>query len=195
VIIGDVDALRASDEELVRRFGAGDAAAFAELYGRYEMRVFRYLQRSVRTRALAQDLFQETWFAVAQDAPRYQPTAPFAAWLFTIARHRLIDCLRGSSRKQLSLDELGEDCGERVLAEEAGSNAPYAAAVAGEELTALVAALEQLPEEQRDAFLLQQEGGLAVEDIAALSGCSFETAKSRLRYARGKLRELLQEHV
>ena len=54
---------------------------------------------------------------------------------------------------------------------------------------------EQLPEEQRDAFLLQMEGDLGVEEIAAITACSFETTKSRLRYARTKLRELLKEHA
>ncbi len=52
-----------------------------------------------------------------------------------------------------------------------------------------------MPAEQREAFLLQVEGDLSVEEIAALTHSSFETAKSRLRYARAKLRELLKEHA
>jgi RNA polymerase sigma-70 factor (ECF subfamily) len=58
---------------------------------------------------------------------------------------------------------------------------------------AFLAAIEQLPAEQRDVFLLQAEAGMDLAEIAATTGVSFETAKSRLRYARKRLRELLQE--
>ena len=60
---------------------------------------------------------------------------------------------------------------------------------------ALTEALRQLPQEQRDAFLLQIEGDLSVEEVAAITRSSFETTKSRLRYARLKLRELLREYA
>jgi len=67
--------------------------------------------------------------------------------------------------------------------------------VARDQAGALLHALEQLPVEQREAFLLQVEGDLSVEEIAAITDSSFETTKSRLRYARTKLRELLKEHA
>jgi RNA polymerase sigma-70 factor (ECF subfamily) len=82
-----------------------------------------------------------------------------------------------------------------AIAEGTSVAGPYAAALASERLGALLGALATLPEEQRQAFLLQQEAELSVEDIAKICGCSFETAKSRLRYARSKLRELLQDHL
>jgi RNA polymerase sigma factor (sigma-70 family) len=72
---------------------------------------------------------------------------------------------------------------------------PLAAALARDRIGALLQALEKLADEQREAFLLQVEGDLRVEEIAAITDCSFETAKSRLRYARAKLRELLKEHA
>jgi RNA polymerase sigma-70 factor (ECF subfamily) len=72
---------------------------------------------------------------------------------------------------------------------------PLAAAVARDEATALNQAVAQLPQEQREAFLLQMEGDLSVEEIAAITNSSFETTKSRLRYARTKLRELLSEYA
>ena len=62
-----------------------------------------------------------------------------------------------------------------------------------EQATALIAAVEQLPAQQREAFLLQAEGDLSVQDIAEATGVNFETAKSRLRYAKASLRQLLQE--
>ena len=62
-----------------------------------------------------------------------------------------------------------------------------------EQAKALLDAIEQLPEDQREAFLLQAEGGMSVEDIAVAIGVTFETAKSRLRYARNKLKTLLAD--
>lgn len=168
------------------RYARGDVAAFEVLYRRHEMRIWRYLRRNLGNRATADELLQEVWFAVARDAGRYQPSARFTTWLFTIAHNRMIDWIR-ATRRQPNLEGLGEeaDCG-------AG---PLAAAVAGDQAAALIQAIEALPPDQRESFLLQVEGGLSVEAIAAITQSSFETTKSRLRYARTKLRESLKEYV
>ncbi len=184
----------ASDEELLRRFASGQASAFEQLYRRHELRVFRYLLRNLRNRAVAEDALQETWFAVAREAARYQPgSARFTTWLFTIAHHRMIDAVRAA---RITVEwEAAEQTMHQALAIADGASAsgPYTATLASEQLDALLRALASLPEEQRQAFLLQQEAELSVEEIATVCGCSFETAKSRLRYARSKLRELLQD--
>jgi len=184
-----------SDEALMGRYARGDAAAFELLYRRHEMRIWRYLERNVGSRATADELMQEVWFAVARDAPRYRASAKFTTWLFTIAHHRMIDAMR-ASRPQVSLEAVGYEAGpviEQLTADP--SAGPLAAAVAQDQAGALLQALAQLPEEQRDAFLMQVEGELSVEEIAAITHSSFETAKSRLRYARMKLRELLKEYA
>lgn len=183
-----------SDVELLRRFAAGEATAFEQLYQRYELSVFRYLLRNLRNRNLAEEALQETWFAVARDAARYRSgSARFTTWLFTIAHHRMIDSLR-ATRGTIEWEAVEQGAEHAIaIAEYTSIAEPYAAAVADQQLSALMRALEKLPEEQRQAFLLQQEAELTVEDIAAICGCSFETAKSRLRYARTKLRELLQD--
>jgi RNA polymerase sigma factor (sigma-70 family) len=185
----------ASDENLMAQYSGGHAAAFETLYRRHELRVWRYLKRNVRNPATADELMQEVWFAVARDASRYQPTARFTTWLFTIAHHRMIDALR-AQRPVSSLDALGHESPvlRDVLTAEPGAG-PLAAAVARDEAAALHRALDELPQEQREAFLLQAEGDLGVQEIAQITGTSFETAKSRLRYARAKLRELLKEHA
>jgi RNA polymerase sigma-70 factor (ECF subfamily) len=184
-----------SDERLLQRFAEGDAAAFEILYRRHERRTWRYLERNVRNRATADELMQEVWFAVARDASRYKPTARFTTWLFTIAHNRMIDSLR-FSRRQTSLDAIGFEDGEVIeqLTAEPGAS-PLAATVAQNQAGAVAKALECLPSEQREAFLLQVEGDLPVEEISAITGAAFETTKSRLRYARTKLRELLKEHA
>ena len=176
------------------RYARGDAAAFTLLYRRHEMRVWRYLERNVANRETANELMQEVWFAVARDASRYEPTARFTTWLFTIAHHRMIDSIR-ASRPQVSLETLGYEAApviEQLTSEP--SAGPLAAVEARDLATALRRALAQLPGEQREAFLLQAEGDLSVEEIAAVTKSSFETTKSRLRYARTKLRELLSEN-
>lgn len=177
------------------RYAAGDASAFDALYQRHELKVWRFIQRSVRNQATADELMQDVWFAVARQADRYQPTARFTTWLFTLAHHRLIDNHR-AARPTLSFDN---DAGREVqpleqLADDA-QREPYQQVLADSSARALLAAVEQLPTEQRVAFLLQAEGEQSVEEIAATTGVSFETAKSRLRYARTKLKELLREHA
>ena len=88
-----------SDEALIGHYARGNAAAFKVLYRRHELRIWRYLERNVGNRATADELMQEVWFAVARDAERYQPTARFTTWLFTIARNRMIDSNRLSRRQ------------------------------------------------------------------------------------------------
>jgi RNA polymerase sigma factor (sigma-70 family) len=182
-----------SDETLMRRYARGDGPAFAVLYRRHETRVWRYLERNLGNRATAEELMQEVWFAVAREAGRYQPTARFTTWLFTIARNRMIDAVR-IGRRQVSLDALGYDAAPVIQQLTAPSaTGPLAATLSGEAGAALAQAMHQLPAEQRDAFLLHIEGELSVEEVAAITGSTFETTKSRLRYARVKLRELLSE--
>jgi RNA polymerase sigma factor (sigma-70 family) len=187
-----------TDENLMLRFGRGEAAAFEFLYQRHESRVFRYLNRNVRNEASANDLMQEVWFAVVRGAVNYQPSAKFTTWLFTIAHNRMVDMIRANHRLQ-SLDA-GDDADpeassllDRLAVD--GKLEPPAQVQSQHEAEALLAAVAQLPAEQRSAFLLQAEGGLSVEEIAEATGSNFETVKSRLRYARAKLRQLLWEYA
>lgn len=192
--VPDADADDQPDEVLVARFAAGDAPAFDALYRRHEMRVWRFVRRMVGSDALADDLMQDVWFAVARHLPRWRPEARFTTWLFTLARHRVIDQAR-ASRPQVSIDADDDGPGGiEPLAADSGFG-PQRQAQAREQGRALLAAIEALPSEQREAFLLQAEGDLSVQEIAEATGTSFETAKSRLRYAREKLRAQLREHA
>ena len=193
-----MDLAQETDENLMVRFGRGEAAAFDFLYRRHESRVFRFLQRNVRNEAAANDLMQEVWFAVVRCAANYQPTAKFTTWLFTIAHNRTVDMIRANHRLQ-SLDA-GDDADPEAssplerLADSAKLEPP-AQVQSQDEAAALLNAVAQLPAEQRSAFLLQAEGELSVEEIADATGSNFETVKSRLRYARAKLRQLLWEYA
>jgi RNA polymerase sigma-70 factor (ECF subfamily) len=184
-----------TDEVLVARYAAGDVAAFEALYERHERPLWRYLVRQCRDRATAEELMQETWFAVTREAARFRPEGRFTPWLYAIARHRVIDRHR-ASRPAESLDaDAGDDepLAERLADERMPS--PLAASEQLDQGQAILAALERLPPKQREAFVLQAEGDLGVEDIARVTGTTFETAKSRLRYARDKLKALLRDHA
>ena len=187
-----------TDENLMVRFGRGEAAAFEFLYRRHESRVFRFLRRNVKNEAAANDLMQEVWFAVVRGAANYQPTAKFTTWLFTIAHNRTVDMIRANRRLQ-SLDAGDDaDAGASSPLERLADSPklePLAQVQTQDEAAALLSAVAQLPAEQRAAFLLQAEGDLSVEEIADATGSSFETVKSRLRYARTKLRQLLWEYA
>ena len=190
-----------ADEQLMRAYVAGDASAFEALYDRHEMRVWRYIFRSVRDAATADELAQDVWFRVARQAGSYEPragapgrpVARFTTWLFTLTRHRVVDHLR-VHRPSTSLDEpLDED---RSLADTLAAPSgfgPVRRIENRQQAQQLLAALDALPPEQREAFLLQAEGEMSVAEIAAATDVGMETAKSRLRYARAALRRALEE--
>jgi len=182
-----------TDEALMQAFALGNVNAFERLYDRHETGVWRFVFRSVQNQAVADDLAQELWFAVARSAARYEPTAKFRTWLFTMARNRVIDHVR-TARNHASIDAENEE-GEAIFSSLAADSrlGPLRQVSSREQAKALLDAIEQLPEDQREAFLLQAEGDMSVEDIAAAIGVSFETAKSRLRYARNKLKALLAD--
>lgn len=182
-----------TDEALMQSFARGEMNAFERLYNRHETSVWRFVFRSVQNQAVADDLVQELWFAVARTAARYEPTAKFKTWLFTMARNRVIDHIR-TAKNHASIDAENDD-GELMFSDLAAESrlGPLRQVSSNEQAKALLDAIEQLPEDQREAFLMQAEGDMSVEEIAAATGVSFETTKSRLRYARSKLKVLLAD--
>ncbi len=189
-----------SDEFLMHAFAGGDAAAFTRLYDRHERATWRFIRHRLGAQheGAADDVLQETWISVARAAPRYVATARFTTWLFTVARNRVIDHLRAQSNAMLSIDAplagaADEDDGERWadrVAADAGDD-PLARIESRQQAEAFLDALAQLPQAQREAFVLQAEGGLSIDEVASATGVGAETAKTRLRYAKARLRTLL----
>lgn len=169
-----------TDESLMLRYAAGEASAFATLYARHKDGVWRYLLRGCHNEALAAELSQEVWASVIKVRNIYEPRARFATWLYRLAHNRLVDHWR-AERPQEELDVAAE-----VAAPE--HHTPAARATQAEQGSRLMQALDALSIEQREAFLLQAEGGLSLEEIASTQGVGRETVKSRLRYALAKLR-------
>jgi len=182
-----------SDEELMLAYAAGDAGAFDALYARHKGGVYRYLARQCRQSGVADELFQDVWMNLIRARASYAPTAKFTTWLYRLAHNRMIDHFRASGHLTLvsSDDEAHEDAVMALPAARASEPEPRAEnRELGERLRAALAAL---PPAQREAFLLQQEAGMSLAEIAALTGVGAETVKSRLRYALSKLRAELDE--
>ena len=182
------------DEKLMLAYGRGEAAAFDRLYARHKGGVYRYVLRHCGNAGIADELFQDIWMSVIRVRETYAPTARFANWLYTLAHHRIVDHWRASGQAMLvSVD--ADDASETAIdaLPDARGVDPEMQAWRRQAARRLHAALAALPPAQRDAFLLQQEGGLSLAEIAALTGVGAETIKSRLRYAIARLRAQLPE--
>jgi RNA polymerase sigma-70 factor (ECF subfamily) len=174
-----------ADEELMLAYGGGDAGAFESLYRRHRGPLYRFLLRQVSDAATAEELFQDVWMRVIDSRERYQPRAKFTSWVYAIAHNRLMDHYRASGRARFLSQEEAADALDALPS----ADIPAEALVDRKRtVERLLAALASLPGVQREAFLLQQEGELSVEEIGAVTGVNRETAKSRLRYALAKLR-------
>ena len=174
------------DSALMLRYADGDVQAFEILYRRHNDAIYRYLLRLCGHRDSADDIFQEVWGKIVKARKTYRPTAKFTTFLYRVAHNCFIDHVRRNRRHSMNTvlePELHGDPGESLETATERS-------LARERLEV---ALTTLPEEQRDAFLLREEGGLSVEQIASVTGCNRETAKSRLRYAVSKLRSAIDE--
>jgi len=176
--------MEAPDEELMLAYGKGDAGAFETLYKRHRGPVYRFVLRAIKNRSTAEELFQEVWIRVIEARSRYAPQARFTTWLYTIAHNLLVDHWR---RKGLTLVQLDE---EQLVA---APDNPARQTEAREALARLAQAIEALPAAQREAFLLHEEAGLSVAEIAAATGTNDEAAKSRLRYAMAKLKAAVDD--
>jgi RNA polymerase sigma-70 factor (ECF subfamily) len=176
--------MEAPDEELMLAYRGGDAGAFDTLYARHRGRLFRFVLRGVKQRAVAEELYQDIWIRVIEARRGYSARARFTTWLYTIAHHRLVDHWR---HKELALAQAME-MDEPVAGPEGD---PFRRAEGREALARFGRALEALPHAQREAFLLHEEAGLTAIEIAAVTGSETEAVKSRLRYAVAKLKAAL----
>jgi RNA polymerase sigma-70 factor (ECF subfamily) len=172
-----------SDEELMKAFAGGNMEAFEHLYDRHRGPLYRYILRLAGEAATANDLYQGSWEKIIKARGNYKATAPFRAWMYRIAHNHVMDFFR--RRRPVS----------DLPPEETEANEPGPDKLLQDEYRKreLREAIEQLPDEQKDVLLLKLEAGLDLQTIADVTGVNRETAKSRLRYAVGKLKHTLRE--
>lgn len=174
-----------SDDDLMLAYAGGDAEAFNQLYERYRQPLYRYLVHATGQTAIADDLYQDVWSRIIAARATFKRHARFKRWAFRIAHNRLMDHWRAQkptdADSENTLNQLADEADRQPESEQARD----------ERADQLRTALMALPNDQREAFLLQQEAGLSLAEIAERSGVGRETIKSRLRYAINKLRDRL----
>jgi RNA polymerase sigma-70 factor (ECF subfamily) len=182
------------------RFQAGDRAAFAVLVRRHKTPIYNFVLRLVRNGPTAEDLVQDVFVKVVRKAETFKHEARFTTWVYSIARNLCIDHLRKMSlRRHPSLDQSsgknpdGPTLGERI-ANTHPSSAADRRATSTDIGERIIAAVEQLPNEQREVFLLRQLGKVPFKEIAKMTGVPENTVKSRMRYALERLQDALSEY-
>jgi RNA polymerase sigma-70 factor (ECF subfamily) len=188
-----------SDEALMIRFQGGDRGAFASLVRRHQAALFNFALRQLRVQSHAEDVVQEAFVRVVQNAGDFKHEARFSTWLYTITRNLCIDQLRKHAlRRHPSLDEArrGEDGDGPTLGEQMpDSRASVERHATGSELkTKILDAVDALPDDQREVFLMREVSNLPFKEIAEITGAPENTVKSRMRYALERLQTALSDY-
>lgn len=190
------------DEALMARYQAGEQSAFATLVRRHQGALYNFALRQLRTPSAAEEVVQDAFVRVVQNAADFKHEARFSTWLYTIARNLCIDHMRKRAhRRHPSLDERagassgdgeeGPTLGERT----ADTRASVEREATGAELRVRIAkAVDLLPDEQREVFLMREVANLPFKEIADITGVPENTVKSRMRYALERLQEALSEY-
>jgi RNA polymerase sigma-70 factor (ECF subfamily) len=191
-----VNTPRTTDEELMRMFQDGDAQAFEQLFRRYKTPIYAFLIRQCGNRETAADLQQEVFARLIRSARSFKHQSKFSTWIYTIARNAAVDnARRARHRAHRSLEERPRDDGPRLGDRVASSDPEPDRSVIAERLRDdLVQAIEQLPAEQREVFLLREYHGMPFHEIAEVVGAKVGTVKSRMRYALEALRRELSSY-
>ncbi|KAF1691835.1 RNA polymerase sigma factor [Pseudoxanthomonas koreensis] len=175
-----------NDEALMLAWASGDTGAFEALYARHRGPLFRFMLGQLRDRPLAEELYQDVWQRVIAARAGWRPDAAFATWLYRIAHNRLNDHWRAQRHRPPAPADA--DLRTAALAD---PDDPEGLASRDETRLRLQEALDELPEDQREAVLLRLQQELSLDEIGRITGVGRETVKSRLRYAMDKLRARL----
>ena len=189
----------ATDEMLMVRYQRGERKAFVELVRRHNRPIYNFVLRQLRVPSVAEDVTQDVFMRLVQNAAEFKHEARFLTWLYTIARNLCIDQLRKlSHRRHASLDQPGPDGGEsKALGESIADSNPQTSAernaLSSEVRSSIVKAVDSLPDDQREVFLLREVANLPFRDIAEITGVGENTVKSRMRYALDRLKDALSD--
>ena len=180
-----------NDEDLMLNYGRGDVEAFEELYRRNKGSLYRYFFRHLNQSSLAEEFSHEVWLRVIKARESYYPKAKFTTYLFHIAHNRVVDHFRKNSNiREVEIDDQNEL--EMVNGHKENPESKLEVDRGRQQLLSLV---NLLPQEQREVFLLKEEAGLSIDDIADVTGENAEAVKSRMRYAVKKLKNGMQQYL
>ncbi len=174
-----------SDEALMAAYANGNLVAFEQLYGRHKDPLLRYFLRQVSQKAIAEELFQETWQSLIKNSKNYKSSAKFSTYLYTIAHSRLVDFYRKHSRQDW---QSYDDENNHLELEAEVETQPERQLDVAELEQHLLQSLQILPAAQQEVFILKFEAGMSVPEIAEALGENPEAIKSRLRYGIAKLK-------
>ena len=174
-----------SDLELIEKYLADDSKAFDILYNRYRRQLYAYLNGLLPGQhSVADDIFQQTWIKVIRRLPDYKDSQKFLAWVMRISHNLTIDYFRKNKREVVC------DDAENEYLFSSDSNQPWMKLDREELAEALGGCVEKLHPEQREVFLLRQEG-LGFKEIGKIQGSSINTALGRMQYALRNLRNCM----
>jgi RNA polymerase sigma-70 factor, ECF subfamily len=174
----------------MRRYCDGDEQAFAQLVERHYGGLYHYVHRYFNGRGDAEDLVQDIFLKVVRAAHTYRVKARFTTWVYRIAHNACADHYRKVSKfVVVSMDENHGNEESLTLKDKLpDTSAPSSRGVLSGELQAILKdAIANLPEKQREIFVLREEMGLPFNEVARVAGCNVNTAKSRMRYALERL--------
>ena len=186
------------DAALMLRVKQGDGAAFTTLVEKYKQPVLNLAYRTLRDATEAEDLAQNVFVQVYKSAARYQPSAKFSTWLFTIARNLCLNEIRRRSRHPAeSLDQTRDGTDDQPLhqIEDRRETSPPDQLLRGELERKVDEVLAALPENQRTALLLCRQEELSYEEIASVLDCSLSATKSLIHRARETLKQKLKPYL
>ena len=187
-----------ADAALMLRVKRGDRTSFEALVHKYQQPVMNLVYRTLPDATEAEDLAQQVFVQVFKSAPRYEATAKFSTWLFTIARNLCLNEIRRRARHPAeSMDEPSPDQDDQPArpVEDRKGVTPPEALLYGELQAKIEEALADLPEKQRTAILLCREDELSYEDIARVMGCSLSATKSLIHRGRETLKQRLKPYL
>ena len=167
----------------------------SQAIARDEPKLRNFIRRHVADTSDAEDIVQEVFYELLEAYRLMKPVEHVTAWLFRVARNRMIDLFRKKKPESLNEPAFSSDDGDMLLLEDmlpSAEASPEAAYARNMLLDALEDAIEELPEAQREVFIAHELTGLSFKEISAETGVSVNTLLSRKRYAVLYLRQRLQ---
>ena len=186
------------DAVLMLRVKRGDRTAFAELVEKYKQPLFNFVFRTLRDETETEDVAQNTFLQVWKSRARYERTAKFTTWIFTIARNLCLNEIRRRSRHPAeSLEETHPEHDDQPSRqyEDKKIFLPTQNVLHSELAKKIEEALAELPENQRTAILLCRQDEVSYEEIAEILGCSLSATKSIIHRGRETLKEKLKPYL